>query len=138
MTNIKMTSQKPYLIPAIYEWILDNNCTPYIVVDPTYAGVRVPKHLQKDEPIIFNIAPSATHGMHYENDALVFNARFNGLPYNVYIPLGAINNVFAKETGEGLMFSWETSPTPPDEPNTPTDHPTPGTPPKKPALRLVK
>jgi len=146
MPDIKMTSQKPYLIPALYEWILDNNCTPYIAINTQYKGVKIPKHLYNNTQLVLNIAPSAINGMQSDLEALSFNARFNAVSHKIYLPFGAINTIFAQETGQGMVFMWEENETPPNDepPSPPPPSPKPknsktkDTNTKKPALRLVK
>ncbi len=103
-----MTSRKPYLIRAIYEWILDNDCTPHLLVDATLPGVQVPSDYVQDGRIILNIAPGAVQGLSITNDAVSFSARFGGVAHAVFVPGKAVLAVYARENGEGIMF-------PPDE-----------------------
>ncbi len=103
-----MTPRKPYLIRAIYEWILDNDCTPHLLVDATLPGVQVPSDYVQDGRIILNIAPGAVHGLSLTNDAARFSARFGGVAHEVFVPGKAVLAVYARENGEGIMF-------PPDE-----------------------
>ncbi len=102
-----MTSNKPYFIRALYQWILDNNCTPYIMVDATLPFVDVPQQFVHDGKIILNILPSATHNLNLGDDWITFSARFSGIPQNINIPIGAIAAIYAQENGEGMGFQTE-------------------------------
>ena len=99
-----MTSTRPYLLRAFYDWILDNRMTPYIVVDATLPGVDVPGQYVEDGRIILNINPSAVRDLSLANDHLSFNARFSGIPTTVYAPIRAVTAVYAKENGRGMVF----------------------------------
>lgn len=102
-----MTSSKPYLIRAIYEWIVDNNLTPYITVDASVAGVMVPKeHIQNDQ-ITLDISAAATSNLIISNDSLEFKARFGGISRNVYVPISAVMIIFAQENDQGMEFPPE-------------------------------
>jgi stringent starvation protein B len=132
------TSTKPYMVRALYEWCVDNGYTPHlmVVVD---ANTRVPMGYVKDGEIVLNINYSATKGLLIDNDSVTFSARFNGVSNNLYIPMGAVKGIFARETGQGMFFEPEaTSAAKPDMPQTsPDDHEPP--PPKgRPSLRVVK
>lgn len=118
---MSMTSSRPYLLRALYEWILENNCTPYIVVNAYAEGVQVPQDYVKDGQIILNISPVAVHGLLMGNDALEFNGRFAGIPTPVYVPSGAIMGIYARENGQGMVFDAEKpSPVPPTPPKPPS------------------
>lgn len=104
-----ITSSKPYLVRAIYEWILDNNLTPFIAVDTTIPEVFVPKKFIKDDKIVLNIAPIATHNLRIGNDALEFQARFSGISHDIYVPIAAIMAIYASENNQGMMFPKEES-----------------------------
>ena len=128
-----MTSRKPYLIRAIYEWILDNDCTPHLLVDATGPEVRVPKDHTQDGRIILNISPGAVQGLTLANEAASFSARFGGVAHEVYVPSQAVLAVYARENGEGIMF-------PPDDDSDPGGDDTPpgdggG---ERPQLKVVK
>lgn len=113
-----MTSHRPYMIRALNEWILENNCTPYILVNAYDRDVRVPQSYVKDGQIILNISPDAVQGLSISNEGVEFNGRFGGIPTEVYVPASAILGIYAKENGQGMMFE--------------TDDPTPELPPKRP------
>ncbi|MDX1552301.1 MAG: ClpXP protease specificity-enhancing factor [Marinobacter sp.] len=102
-----MTSSRPYLVRAFNEWILDNDCTPYIVVDAGVQGVQVPTEHVANGQIVLNISPGAVRGLVIGNGALEFSARFGGVPMQVFIPLQAVMAVYAKENGEGMVFGSE-------------------------------
>lgn len=103
----KMTPIRPYLLRGHYEWLLDNDLTPHIVVDAHVAGVHVPQQFVQDGQIVLNIAPTAVVGFELDNTALSFNARFGGVPFDVYVPIAAITAIYARENGAGSMFEPE-------------------------------
>ncbi len=105
-----MTSNKPYFIRALYEWILDNNCTPYIVVDATLPFVEVPEQFISEGKIILNILPSATHNLYLGDDWITFSARFSGVSQEINVPIGAVAAIYAQENGEGMGFHTEALP----------------------------
>src|SRR5690606_1931421 len=100
----QMTSQRPYLLRALYEWIVDNGMTPHVLVDATVPGVRVPRHAVKDGRIVLNVAERAVGGLRMDNDALRFSARFGGVSQSVLVPLPAVIAVYARETGQGMAL----------------------------------
>lgn len=102
-----MTSNRPYLLRALYEWILDNNMTPHIVVDATAGGIRVPLEHVEDNQIVLNILPAAVRDLQIGNDAVSFNARFNGRAREIYVPMQSILAIYARENGKGLIFPDE-------------------------------
>src|SRR3954469_17692772 len=113
---MEMTSNRPYLLRAIYEWLVDNNCTPHLVVFANFTGVAIPQqHVNKDGQIILNIAPSAVKDLFIANEAVSFSARFSGIVNNIYVPCGAVLGIYGRENGQGMMFELET-PTPPTTP----------------------
>ena len=126
-----MTSSRPYLVRAMYEWIVDNNFTPYVLVDAHAPGVQVPQQYVEDGQIVLNVAPGAVASMELGNHLMRFNARFGGVPTDVLVPVAAIRGLYARENGRGMVFD-EDEPTPP-----PTD-PDDNDPDKKPSLRVVK
>lgn len=131
---MRMTSNKPYLIRAIYDWIVDNHMTPYIVVDINHAGVQVPQSHVSDGRIILNISPQACRGLHLENDRIVFTARFSGQVVQIVVVPEAVLAIYAKENGRGMEFGEEYN-TPSSAPMT---KPAVETSRRKPALTLVK
>lgn len=104
---MKMTANRPYLLRAFYEWIVDNNCTPYLVVDATFERVKVPTQFIQNGQIVLNTAPSAVGNLQLGNDAVTFNARFGGKPFALYIPVTAVLAIYARENGAGTVFTLE-------------------------------
>lgn len=102
-----MTSNQPYLLRAFYEWIVDNDLTPYIVVDATRPMVEVPQEFVKDGQIVLNISPSACVNFMLNNDGLSFQARFGGQPRRLSMPCHAIMAIYARENGAGTVFATE-------------------------------
>ncbi|KID57887.1 peptidase [Pseudoalteromonas luteoviolacea] len=100
-----MTSNRPYLLRAFYEWIVDNQCTPHIVVNANFPHVQVPVQFVQDGQIVLNVSPSAANNFSMDNDALSFSARFSGQPMQVYVPVDAVLAIYARENGEGTVFS---------------------------------
>lgn len=109
-----MTTHRPYLVRALNEWILDNACTPYLLVNALEEGVQVPQDSVKDGQIILNISPTAVQGLVIRNDSVEFNARFAGIPTRVYVPIHAVMGIYARENGQGMIFDYE-SPQPPTD-----------------------
>jgi len=104
---MKMTANRPYLLRAFYEWIVDNNCTPYLVVDATVERVTVPTQFIQNGQIVLNVTPSAVGNLQLGNDAVTFNARFGGQPFALYIPVNAVLAIYARENGAGTVFTLE-------------------------------
>lgn len=129
-----MSSNRPYLLRALYEWISDNGLTPYILVDATNTGVRVPPGAAKDGKVVLNIAARAVTQFEISNERIRFLARFGGVSQSVDIPMPAVLAVYAQENGQGMMFSAENAP--PEPPPSPTPKPDDAV--KKPHLRVVK
>ncbi len=102
-----MTSNRPYLLRAIYEWILDNNMTPYLVVDSGENGIKVPDELSRNDQIILNIYPDAVRDLLLTNDGVSFNARFSGVAHSIYLPINSIRAIYSKETGRGIIFDQD-------------------------------
>jgi stringent starvation protein B len=113
-------ARRPYLLRAMHEWISDSGCTPHIVVDATAAGVEVPHQYVKDGKIVLNISWSATGQLVLGNDEVSFNGRFNGVSMNVRIPIDAVLAVYARETGQGMVFAEESPPPGGEPPSGPT------------------
>ena len=120
-----MTSSKPYLIRAIYDWIVDNELTPYVVVDALAPNVQVPEQYVEGGRIILNISPKACRGLHLDNDRIVFSARFAGIATQVFIPPTTVLAIYAKENGRGMVFNEddEEGGDIPPAPSGPTDTP---------------
>jgi stringent starvation protein B len=104
------------MIRALFDWIVDNQCTPYILVDAHAEGVSVPQQYVNDEgQIVLNIAPSAVQGLVIDGEGIEFSARFGGVPTQLYIPCSGVLGVYARENGQGMIFEPEqdTTPEPP-------------------------
>lgn len=114
-----MSPKRPYLLRAFYDWLLDNQLTPHIVVDAGYHGVLVPTEFVHDGQIVLNIAPQAVGHFEITNDEVHFSARFGGVPRQVHVPIGAVLAVYARENGTGTMFEPEPAY---DEPETHKPH----------------
>lgn len=126
-----MTSNRPYLIRAIHAWVVDNDCTPYLLVDALQPGVEVPEEHVEEGRIVLNISPRATERLLLGDDAIEFHARFGGRPTTVHVPITAVLAIYARENGQGMMF-------PPEEGG---DEPPPDKPSRddrRPALKVVK
>ena len=125
-----MTSTRPYLVRAIYEWITDNQMTPYILVNAQTPSIKIPERYVDNGRIILNIGNSAVRELRLENEGINFNARFDGQTMNVSIPIQAVMAIYAKENGQGMVLDEHKGPNPPPEP--PPEKVT------KPHLTLVK
>ncbi|MBS3965189.1 MAG: ClpXP protease specificity-enhancing factor [Methylomonas sp.] len=130
-----MTPLKPYLIRAIYEWIVDNHFTPHLLVNAEYPGVELPQDFIENGRIVLNVRPQAIQGLSLGNDEVEFNARFAGRAMRIIAPMGAVLAIYAKENGKGMMFDPEdyddTPPPTQPEPEAPKVS-------KRPQLRIVK
>lgn len=99
-----MNSSKPYLLRALYEWIVDNDCTPHVLVAMDLPGVQVPEGYGENGQMVLNVAPSAVRYLSMENDALSFEARFAGVARQIVVPMYAVLAVYARENGQGMFF----------------------------------
>ena len=108
-----MTSSRPYLLRAIYQWIVDNGMTPHIMVNAEDPQVQVPQQYVENGKIILNIAPMAVHGLTLGNEDVTFNARFGGAPMDIYVPIQRVLAVYARENGQGMMFGDDDGDEPP-------------------------
>jgi stringent starvation protein B len=134
--DIKMTSSRPYLLRAIYDWIVDNNMTPYLLVDATAEAVQVPTEHINNGKIILNISPAAVMGLDLGAEAVSFNARFSGKPMFVNVPMKAVLAIYSKENGRGMVFTEDNGDGSPEPGGS---GPGPGSKEsKQPSLRVVK
>ncbi len=129
-----VSSNRPYLIRALYEWLVDNDLTPHLLVEVGRDDVIVPVNYVEDGRIVLNVSPSAVQAISLGNDYITFNARFGGQPMDVVVPPEAVLGIYARENGRGMLF--------PDEQaeqgaTLPDDDPEP-TPPTRPTLKVVK
>ncbi len=125
-----MTSSKPYLVRALYQWILDNGNTPHILIDTTAREVAIPPGIGDGGTAVLNLAPQAVQNLEISNDYLSFSARFNGVAGDVYCPIEALMGIYARETGTGMMF-------PPEEGSS-ADKSADDDKPKGPTLKVIK
>lgn len=132
---MKLSSNRPYLIRALYEWLVDNDLTPHLLVDAEDESVIVPKQYVEDGRIVLNVSPSAVRGLELGNDAISFNARFSGKPMDVFVPPSAVLGIYARENGRGMLFPDEYIEES-DQPSPPDDDPKP--PRERPTLKVVK
>ncbi|RUO62656.1 ClpXP protease specificity-enhancing factor [Pseudidiomarina insulisalsae] len=102
-----MSARRPYMLRAVYEWLVDNQLTPHLVVDANQPGCQVPFEFVQDGQIVLNIAPSAVGNLQLANDRVEFNARFSGKPHHVYVPMVAVVALYARENGAGTIFEEE-------------------------------
>ncbi|WP_178863784.1 ClpXP protease specificity-enhancing factor [Thiomicrorhabdus cannonii] len=106
-----MISNRPYIIRAMYEWMVDNGWTPHVQVDALYPGIQIPQQFVQEGVIVFNIAPAAVVGLDMDNDSFAFKARFQGVEQVVRFPPEAVLAIFARENGQGMPFPREPYPT---------------------------
>ena len=102
-----MTSNRPYLLRALFDWICDNGATPYLLVDANAPGVQVPSEHIEDGKIVLNISPNAVRSLVIGDDVLGFDARFSGREMALAVPIPAVRAIFARETQEGMTFPEE-------------------------------
>ncbi|MEY8263685.1 MAG: ClpXP protease specificity-enhancing factor [Bermanella sp.] len=131
-----MTPSRPYLMRALYEWIQDNDSTPYVLVDANILEVQVPQEHVNDGQIVLNINGGAVRDLLIDNEAMSFSARFSGVTQNIYVPIVAVLAIYAKENGEGMVFGNEAgAPDPSETPPPPKPKERPG---GRPSLSVVK
>lgn len=128
-----MTSSKPYLVRALYEWILDNDTTPYILVDTSSEQVLIPPGIANDGKVVLNLAPQAIQNLEVTNDHVSFSARFNGVVEDIFCPIGSLMAIYARENGEGMMFPAEEAESDPE-----SGPPDGGDRPSGPTLKVIK
>lgn len=133
---MSMTSSRPYLIRALYEWIVDNELTPYLLVDATQEGLHAPLEYADKGKLVLNVAPRAVRALKLGNSAIDFNARFGGSARDVHLPVQAVLAVYARENGQGMLFSELDGDEPPS--GSGGDDVSSGGGRKKPKLRIVK
>ncbi len=124
-----MTSLKPYLIRAVYEWIVDNDLTPHLLVNAENNKGNLPVNYIEDGKIVLNMRPQAIEALSLGNEFIEFNAKFSGKPMQIAASVNAVMAIYAKENGKGLVFDQENS-----DGDEPPEKPTPN----KPSLRIVK
>lgn len=100
----KMTSSQPYLLRALNEWIVDNGATPQILVDSTHPELNIPDAVRTGDKVVLNISPSAVVDLEIDNEYVSFVARFGGVSHAVLVPVEAVQAIYARESGQGMMF----------------------------------
>jgi stringent starvation protein B len=139
MAETPVRSRRPYLLRAMHEWISDSNQTPHIVVDASLEGVEVPRQYVQGGKIILNVSSNATSMLSLGNDLVRFRARFGAATYDVSVPIVAVLGIYARETGQGMMFSEaDTPPQPPAPPSEPAPTTTTENKRAKPTLKVIK
>ncbi len=128
-----MNSSRPYLVRAIHEWLIDNDQTPYLLVNAEHKDVQVPVNYVQNGKIVLNVSISAVEQLHMDNAAVSFNARFGGHPTNIYIPISACMAIYSKENGQGMVFKEDTD-SGPEEPDNDSSKKILA----KPSLKIVK
>ena len=102
-----MKPQRPYLLRALYEWIIDSDEIPYLLVDATVAGVSVPEAHVQDGQIVLNMSPNAVRDLVMDDAFVMCSGRFSGQPFELYLPMNSIRAIYAKDTREGMVFPEE-------------------------------
>jgi stringent starvation protein B len=140
MADTPVRSRRPYLLRAMHEWISDSNQTPHIVVDASIEGVEVPRQYVQGGKIILNVSSNATSMLSLGNEVVRFRARFGAATYDVSVPIAAVLGIYARETGQGMIFSEaDTPPQPPVPPSEPAPTATTGEGKRsKPTLKVIK
>ncbi|MHB1951549.1 MAG: ClpXP protease specificity-enhancing factor [Acidiferrobacteraceae bacterium] len=134
-----MKPLRPYLLRALYDWILDNGQTPHIVVDAAKEGVQVPPEYVHEGRITLNIHPAAVQGFRMSDTEVSFSGRFSGRALAVSVPVGAVLGAYSRETGHGMFFQDETFNDVPPGGSSPPEGSRPQKPDRKgPALRVIK
>ena len=124
----------------MHEWMLDNGFTPHVVVDAKREGVRVPEAHVKDGKIVLNVSPSATRALSLGNEFVTLEARFGGVSQQLVIPIPAVLGIYARETGQGMIFGEDDPPSTPqgDGPEPPPSPPSPPAGDRRPKLKVIK
>jgi len=132
-----MTPSKPYLIRGLYQWLLDNQVTPYILADTSSDQMMIPPGIATDGKVVLNLSPSAIQNLEMTNEHISFSARFNGIAQDIYCPMDSILAIYARENGEGMMFNSESDQS--HETDDPAANATAKSKkPKRPGLKVVK
>ena len=136
-----MNSSRPYLVRSLYEWIVDNDCTPHLLVNAEFKGVQVPSGYASDGQIVLNVSPQAVRQLLMDNDGVSFEGRFGGVPQTLFVPAMAIMAIYARENGQGMVFELEEPDAVQGASASPEPSPPAGGPPKsggRPSLKVVK
>jgi stringent starvation protein B len=136
VNSVAMTSSRPYLVRAMHEWLVDNELTPYLMVDTSAGYCQVPEDYIEDNRIVLNVSPRAVRQLDIANNQVSFDARFSGVVYNIIVPMAAVIAIYASENGRGMVFDSdddEVDDNPPEDTNTPQPNNS-----SRPSLRIVK
>ncbi|MBY5922449.1 ClpXP protease specificity-enhancing factor [Ferrimonas balearica] len=135
-----LSPSRPYLLRAFYEWLLDNELTPHLVVEADLPGVQVPRQFVEDGQIVLNIAPHAVGNLQMGNEEVTFNARFGGQPHALRVPMYAVAAIYARENGAGTVFQPEEAYQQPElsESEEVAGTPAPERPKGRPTLKVIK
>ncbi len=136
-TTATMTSSRPYLIRAMYEWMVDNQMTPHLLVFADQSGVIVPQEHVDEGKIVLNISPTAVRDLLLGNEEITFSGRFSGRPMNIVVPVRCAVGIYTRENGKGMVFSPEDE-TPDPDGSTSSDKNSVNTSANRPSLRVVK
>ena len=130
----KALPKRPYLLRAMHQWIAECGHTPHVIVDAAREGAEVPRAYVKDGKIVLNLSEGATQRLHIGNEEVQFDARFAGVIHHVRFPVSAVLGIYARETGEGMVFSEQDLG--PEPPTRPTQAEEGGA--RRPQLKVVK
>ena len=133
-----MTSTRPYLIRAIYDWASENNLTPHLLVDATMQGVSVPEQYITDGTITLNVSMSSVRGLELGDEWVLFSARFAGQEMNIEVPIPAVQAIYARENGQGIFFPQEEDEGPEPDDSGDNDIKDKVAKPDRPALKVIK
>ncbi len=133
-----MTSSRPYLVRALYDWIVDNDLTPYLLVDATCEGLSAPMDYADNGRLVLNISQRAVRGLNMGNEWLVFSGRFGGVALDVEVPMRAVMAIYARENGQGMLFNDSDDLPPPPGGGDDSGQDTESTPSRRPNLKVVK
>jgi stringent starvation protein B len=131
----KVLPKRPYLLRAMHEWITESGNTPHVIVDAAHSRAEVPRAYVKEGKIVLNLSEGATQRLRLGNQDIEFDARFAGVIHHVRFPVSAVLGIYARETGEGMVFTeQDLGPEPPPQPTAAEE----GGPPRRPQLKVVK
>ena len=129
ISQAPMSSTRPYLLRAIYDWLVDNDATPHLLVDANHVGVEVPQQFVENGMIVLNVSPNAVRDLELGNEYIMFGARFSGRHHDICVPLPAVQAIYGRENGQGIFLGEAESETdevldpPVDEPREPDEKP---------------
>jgi stringent starvation protein B len=132
-----MLPKRPYLLRAMHQWIVECGNTPHVIVDAAHERAEVPRAYVKDGKIVLNLSEGATQRLRLGNAEIEFDARFAGVVHHVRFPVSAVLGIYARETGEGMVFSEQDLGPEPEPPTRPTPAEE-GSAPRRPQLKVVK